>query len=349
MKLKFYLFTLLFCYSVSTIGQIITDIPVVDIDIESVEVESYCYCQPGVQNKSRSKGLVFRYGNRGSGRLVNENRDPNDLNSKYTKWDNLELKLKAPLLIKDHFKLLLGYSYYQEGFNFSEISMAHFPTISKLDQMNLKSSSFSLIVNKSLDERRYLAFQFRYAVSGNFSGIANFRNRYAIYRFLGIYGVKPNDDLEWGFALNISKSFRRFNIIPLFLYNKNFSAKWGIEALLPGFIHIRNNISPSSIVLGGLEFGNKNFRFEVPQDGEPDLDYAYNQSHLKAIIKYEQRIMPWVWVGAKVGYQYNLNSRFESRNEDTTSFFLRAENAPFFKLSFFLSPHSKDDKMLKSH
>ncbi len=341
MKFNWTPILLLFC-AFPAFGQIITDIPVVDIDVDAVEVKSYC--QPGVKNKSRSKGLVINYGSRGSGQLVNSKQDASDLNNEYSKWDNLEIKLKAPLLLKDNFKILVGYKYYQEGFNFTEIGTAHFPVISNLNDSKLKSSSFSLILNKSLDERRYLAFQLRYNVSGNFGGIAKFNDRYAAYRGLAIYGVKPSDDLEWGIALTVSKNFRRFNVIPFFLFNKNFSPKWGLEALLPGFVYLRNNISPSSIMLGGIEFGNKNFRLDIPQDGGEDFDYAYNQSHLKAVLKYEQRIVPWVWVGANVGYQYNLNTRFEGKNNNTTDFFLRARNAPFFNLSLFISPHTKDDK-----
>ena len=335
-------FILFLCCSFSAFGQILTDVPVVDIDVDALELECE-YCQPGVKNKSRSKGLAIEYGSRGSGRLVDDEQDPSDPNNRYSSWRNLEVKLTAPLLIKDHFKILAGYKYYQEGFSFTEIGNAHFTEISNLNDLNLKGSSFSLIINRSLDERRYLAFQLRYVVSGNFDGIAEFKNRNAAYRALGLYGVKPNEDLEWGVALSVSKNFRRFNVIPLILYNRNFSPKWGLEALLPAFVYLRNNVSPSSIMLGGIEFGNKNFRLDIPQEGEEALDYAYNQSHLKAILKYEQRIVPWIWVGAEVGYQHNLNSRFEAKNDNSTSFFLRATNSPFFNLSLFLSPHNNEE------
>lgn len=346
-KLKFYcFFIVLICCSIPTFGQIITDVPVVDIDVDALEVKAYC--QPGVKNKSRSKGLEIAYGNRGSGRLTNSKQDPGDLNNDYSRWDNLRIKLKAPILLKENFKILIGYKYYQEGFNFTEIGSAHFPVISNLDEFNLKSSSFSLTLNKSLNERSYVALQLKYSVSGNFSGLGKFSDRYATYRALGVYGVKPSNDFEWGIALNVSKNFRRFNVIPFLLLNKNFSPKWGLEALLPGFIFMRHNISPSNIMLGGIEFGNKNFRLDIPQEGAEDLDFAYNQSHLKAVIKYQRRIIPWLWAGAEVGYQYNLNTRFEAKNVNTTSFFLRANNAPYFRVSIFVSPHSKEDKMLQS-
>lgn len=337
---------MLLCLSSPLQGQVITDVPSVDIDVDNLEVKSFC--QPGVRNKSRSKGLEIKYGNRGAGQLTNSKEDTGNLSNKYNKWENLEIKLKAPLLLKDNFKILVGYKYYQERFDFSEIGSTHLPVISSLNEHTLKSSSFSLTLNKSFDERRYAAIQFQYAVGGNFSGLGKFQNRYASYRALGVYGVKPSEDFEWGVALNISKNFRRFNVIPFFLLNKNLSPKWGIEALLPAFINLRHNISPGNILLTGLEFGNKNFRLDIPQEGSPDLDLAYNQSHLKAVVKYQRRIIPWVWVGAEVGYQYNLNTRFEAKNDNTTGFTLRATNTPFFNLSIFVSPHSKEDKRLQS-
>lgn len=329
-------------------GQIVTEVPVVDIDVDNIEAIK-TYCQPGVRNKSRSKGLDITYGNRGAGQLTNSKLETGDVQNMYSKWDHLQVKLRVPVIIKDDFKLLVGYKYYQEGFNFSEIGNTFPSVISNIDQNNLKSSSFSILINKSLNERSYLAVQLRYMVSGNFSGLARFGDRYATYRALAVYGVKPSVDLEWGFALNVSKNFRRFNVIPFFLLHKNFSPEWGIEALLPGFIYARRNLKPGSILLGGLEFGNKNFRLDIPQDGgEELLDYAYNQSHLKALVKYQQRLIPWLWVSAQVGYQYNLNTRFEAKNADTTSFFLRARNAPYFKIGFFVSPHSKEDRMIQS-
>lgn len=327
-------------------GQIDSQIPVVDIDVDNLEGVR-TYCQPGVRNKSRSKGLEISYGNRGSGQLSNSKIETGELQNKYSKWDHLQIKLKAPVIIKDDFKLLVGYKYYQEGFNFSEIGTAYPSVVSNINENNLKSSSFSILLNKSLNERSYVALQLRYMVSGNFSGLAKFGDRYATYRALAVYGVKPSADLEWGFALNVSKNFRRFNVIPFFILHKNFSEKWGLEALLPGFIYGRYNVKPGNILLGGLEFGNKNFRLDIPQEGGEDLDYAYNQSHLKALVKFQRRLIPWLWVSAQVGYQYNLNTRFEGKNPDSTSFFFRARNAPYFKVGFFVSPHSEEDKLLQ--
>ncbi len=325
-----------------------TDVPIVDIDVDIDNMEIKSFCQPGVRNKSRSKGLEIKYGNRGSGRLTNTKGEASNLTNKFSKWDYLEAKLKAPLIIKDDFKVLFGYRFYQERFDFTEIGATHLPVLSNLDANNLKSSSFSLVVNKSLDERSYFAVQLRYMVSGNFGGLGKFNDRYATYRVLGVYGVKPNIDFEWGVAVNVSKNFRRFNVIPFFLLYKNFSPKWGLEALLPGFVYFRHNISPGNILLSGLEFGNKNFRMDIPQDGIENLDFAYNQSHIKAAIKYQRRIVPWVWVSAHIGYQYNLNTRFETKNNNSVGFNLRASNTPYFQLGLFLSPHSKEDKMLQS-
>lgn len=346
--MKYFCFCLLFTLCTYPIfGQIIPEVPQVDIDVEDIE-QVRTFCQPGIRNKSRSKGLEIIYGNRGSGQLSNSKLETGEQQNKYSKWDHLQVKLKAPIIIKDDFKLLAGYKYYQEGFNFTEIGTAFPSVISNINENNLRSSSFSLVINKSLNERSYVALQLRYMVSGNFSGLAKYGDRYATYRVLAMYGVKPSVDLEWGFALNVSKNFRRFNVIPFFILHKNFNDKWGLEALLPGFIYARYNLKPGNILLGGIEFGNKNFRLDIPQEGGEELDYAYNQSHLKALVKYQRRVIPWLWVSAQVGYQYNLNTRFEAKNTNTTSFSLRARNAPYFKVGLFVSPHSKEDKMIQS-
>ena len=338
----------LFCFFLSANGQLVSELPEYESDIDVHNLKEKNFCQPGVQNKSRSKGLAIRYGYLGSGSLNSETDETGNSNNEFSKYENLEIKIKIPIIVKENLKVLIGYKFYQEGFDFTEIGSTNFTAISDININSIKQSSFSLIVNKSLNERNYLALQLRYTLSGNFSGVGSFKNRFAAYRVLGVYGIKPNEDFEWGIALSVSQSFRRFNVIPFVLLYKNFSPKWGFEALLPGFAFMRYNASPQDILLGGLQFGNKNFRLQIPEEGTEGLDFAYSRSNLKAAIKYQRRIIPWLWTSLQVGYQYNFNSRFEAQNDITPEFDLRLSNTPYIQVGLFVSPHKKVDKLMQS-
>jgi len=301
------------------------------------------FCQPGVIGKSRSKGLEIEYGNRGSGFYKGEGFELVDRPSNFRKWENIKISAKIPVLLKEDLKILIGYKYYGEYYNFNRVGNDFSRVIDQLNTTPLKSNNFSLIVSKSFNENRYLAVRFRYGLNGNYSGFIKNDQRYAMYSLLGMYGIKPSENFEWGIGVNFSKNFRRFIAIPLILINKNFNPKWGMELVLPGLVNLRCNVSDKDIILGGFEFSSNNFRLDVPDATLPDLDYAYNQTHILGSVRYQRQLFPWVWTSVQVGYLFNFATEFESKNAQTTSFELEPTDNMFFKIGIFVSPESKDD------
>ena len=236
-----------------------------------------CYCKPGVRNKSRSKGLEIAYTNMGKGTFTDEE---NSVTQPYTEFDNrykYEVDLKGPILNKEGFKFLMGYKYEAEYFNISSVGKDYPETFQYLDKTTLKSGNISAIITKPINEKHYLAFRFRYTANGDFSGIMDFSQRYAIYKGMGVFGIKVHDDFEWGVGVNYSKSFRRSNILPFVVYNRTFVNDWGIEIAFPGYMYGRYNKSEKTIFLFGTEYTSDSYRIAVPMGSEPDLDYALNQ------------------------------------------------------------------------
>jgi len=329
-------------HSVPLHAQITPDLFPEDLSTEGDLTRTFC--QPGVLGKSRSKGLEVVYGNRGSGYYNGENFELTDRPSNYRRWESLKISLKVPIIIKDELKILIGYKYYGEYFNFDRIGNDFSTVINGLNTSPLKSNNFSVIVSRSLDERRYLAVRFRYGLNGNYKGFLKNDQRYAAYNLLGIYGIKPNENFEWGVGLTFSKNFRRFIVLPLVVVNKNFNEKWGMELVLPGLAYMRYNASEKDILLGGLEFNSKNFRLDIAEPSLPNLDYAYNQSHILSSIRYQRQLFPWVWASIQAGYLFNFSTRFEAKNSNTTAFELTPSNDLFFKIGIFISPESSTKK-----
>lgn len=301
------------------------------------EQDLKCYCKPGVVNKFRSKGLSLNYGiNTGGGYEAAGNSLFMDTPSSLDRLNHLEFKIKIPILIKDRTRVLLGYQYYSEFYQFDRIGLDYEAAFQNLDNNNLKKNSYGLIISHSLDEDNYLGFRYNYSSNGNYDGWMDFAGKYAIHKLVGIYGFKKTDDFEWGIGLIISKSFRRTSALPFLLYNKNFSPKWGIESVFPANVFLRHNIDPSTIAAVGLEYGSQSFRLSV--DDIIPQDYAFNHSELSLVWSIERHLTSWVWANIKLGLQRNFSSDFESKIADTASFFAEPKNGVMFQFGFFISP-----------
>lgn len=312
-------------------------------DVVAETLNPRCYCKPGVKNKSRSKGLVISYGAMNSGSFEADEGDPSltGPSSKYKVWQNLNIKVKIPLVNKENLKVLIGYSYFSDLINFNSLGQDYQPTFSSLNTHPLKSNSFGLYITRPLNEKHYIGGRFRLSSNGNYGGWMQFEEKSNIYKFLGIYGVKPNDNLEWGIGINMAKGFRGFNIVPFFIYNRTFNEKWGIESALPGFIYGRYNINATNILLAGAEYGSKSYRIEVDNSASDVFDYAYNHSEVRISIRLEHRFAPWIWGNLRVGYQTNFTNEFESRSDNTPGFQLDPTSAAFFNIGLFVSPPNK--------
>lgn len=299
-----------------------------------------CFCKPGVRNKSRSKGLEVAYITRGKGELEDQGGSVSKPFTEFNNWTKFELDLKAPVINKEGFKFLLGYKFTSEGFDMKSYGNDFRSALRHLGNTNLKSSNLSAIVTKPLNEKHYLAFRFRYTANGDYSGALNFDQRFAIYKAMGVWGIKKDDDFEWGIGLNLSKSFRRTNILPFLVYNRTFFNNWGLEAAFPGYAYARYNLSPNTIFLMGAEYASDSYRANIILPDDAILDYAYNHSELLFLARCEQKIAPWVWANFRFGYQMNFSSDFEAKNFETTAFKIDPTDTPFFEIGIFISPPS---------
>lgn len=335
-----------FCLNTSVFGQIKPDIIPEDFITEETHVT--CHCKPGVRNKSRSKGLELTFGRLGGGTFISDENGSDEL-SDYSSLNQFGVNLKFPVVNKDALKILLGYKYFSERFNFDDVGVPFQETFQRLDDARLKSNSISVIVSKPLNETKYLAFRLRYSTNGDYNSFIAFEGRYSIYKFLGIYGIKPNDDFEWGVGLSINRSFRNNNVLPFVVYNRTFSDRWGIEAILPASVYMRCNFNPDLILLMGANFNSSSYRIDTEDDfPNNQLSYAFNHSEILPGVELEYKISNWVWANLNLGYQINLSSDFDSRNDNTPFFTADPTNSVFFRVGVFLSPPDhfgdKDDK-----
>lgn len=338
--MKYQLLVFIFFISASSFGQVKPDL--FPEDILTDDFEARCYCSPGVYNKSRSRGVELAYGWINGGTFNEQDIPFTGQLSQYDKWEQVEFKIKIPVVLKDNFKLLVGYQHFSEFFQFTDVGSDFNPVFSELNTTRMKSNSLSVIVSKPINETQYTAFRFKYTSNGDYDKFFSFEGKYAIFKFLGLYAFKPNDNLEWGIGLGVSKSFRRNNILPFILFNKNFNDKWGIESVLPGLIFGRYNINKSNILLFGAEYNSESYRLDINDDSNIlPLAYAYNHSEVITSVRVEHRFSPWIWGDIKAGYQFNFSSDFEAKNEISPVFNANPTGSPFFRIGIFVSPPDK--------
>ena len=233
-------------------------------------------------------------------------------------------KLRFPIINKDNLRLILGYSYRPERYHIGAVGPDFTDFFQNIDDRWLKSNSFSLFLSKPLGTKYYTAFRFRLMYNGDYDQWINFEDRYTIYNAVGLFGFKKRSDLEWGFGINFSSSFRRTIALPFLFYNQTFNEKWGIEMILPSQVYLRHNIKPTSILLTGFEYNSRSYSVDIEGQSEFTGIYNMNHSELRAVISLEQQIVPWVWLNVKGGFQLNFSTDFDAVDDSKVSFNRRA-------------------------
>ncbi len=299
-------------------------------------------CDPGIDNKSRGRGFEVSYNYFAGGPINGSSELGGVLPQELDYFQRLNVKLKIPLLNKPGFKLLLGYDYQPEIYAFgnSQLLSKESSYFSTIDTRKLNSNGFGVYFLKPIDDRTYVGGRLKMRLNGDYTNWVDFDQRYAAYNATFLYGVKKSDDFEWGVGAAFSHNFRRTLALPFIMYNRNFSDKWGIEAVFPAQIKGRYNVDKSTILLFGYEFNSNSYSVDMPGRTleEGTSIYHFNHSEIQTGISLERRVVPWVWLNAKVGYQWNFNTRLEATQSGQTSYELRPGNAPYLKLGFFLSP-----------
>lgn len=300
------------------------------------------FCNPGVANKSRTRGVELYYTITGGGDIRRQQTEATNPVAALQSYEHFGLKLHVPLVLKPDFKLLVGYTFQPERFQYSKVSPEMQPYYNHLNNRLLKSNSLNLMFTQSLGATKYLVVRGKIAFNGDYNDWINFDQRYHTYNVFGLLGFKKTKDFEWGLGLYYTQNMRRWLLLPFAMMNKNFNNKWGIELAPPAYVLGRYNMNKKSILLFGGEFNSR--MYSIDSKGINNLQkttapqYSMNHNEISAVISIERELVSWFWFGIKGGYTYNINSRFESSVAGYDSFRLRLPNAPFFQMSIFLSP-----------
>jgi|GEM_PF-1161504 len=297
-----------------------------------------CFCQPGVINKSRSQGVAITYNFVGSGQLSSVANGVTQLPD-YDKFRNLQIKLAYPLIRKESTKVILNAAYQEEQFEFSEIDRDYRGLISTFNQRDLRRTRFGVAWVQSLNESNYIALRFQASFNGAYDGIVNFSKRYAVYSGLGTFAIKKSELEEFGIGLAYSNNFRtrKTQVLPFLFWNKSFTPHWGIETTIPTSVFIRYNLSPTTIILTGVNYNSESYSVDMADGGVAEI-LSSNHSEILFTTRVQQQIIPWLWIEGQVGLQKSFRAHIENQVTEQRLLSIDPSNSAYFKIGIFISP-----------
>lgn len=303
-------------------------------DMSESDFQIKCFCKPGVQNKSRPKGLQFYYNVIGPGNLKS---DQISQNPRFTKFRKAVFKLALPVLRHEKHRVFMSYAFHAEQYEFKEIENDFDGLFTQLDDRNFKSSTLNLFYTRSINEKNYLGFSLNNSFNGDYEGLFSLGSRYHILTAVAALGFKKSEDNEWGFGVAYSNSFRNrsFRFLPFFYWYKNFNQKWGLESTIPSKIYFRYNHNPNTILLFGYNYNGESYSFDSQSQNSR---LTFNHNELQFLVKLERKIVDWVWLDLAGGYQHNFDTTFENQTEQSDLLSVKPGGSAYMRIGFFISP-----------
>lgn len=248
------------------------------------------------------------------------------------------LRAQANFLVISTNKLIIsaGGTYWGTRL-FSEKPVASNPDdMKQVYENNIYNLGANATVFKPLDEKHFVIVQGN--VESAFipdEGQIDNISRSVFYYGSAFYGWKKGDYRMMGVGLSRTYRLGRPLIVPVFLYNRTFNEKWGIEAVLPARGHVRYNFSTNSMLLGGYEL-------EGQQVAIVNSKNFLQRGEIKPRIVFEQRLKGFFWLSLQAGYRingrFNLVDVYNGQKEDQ-NLINNWGSSPYVNISInFVSP-----------
>ena len=298
-------------------------------------------CQPGVCNKSKTKGLSVEYTLRPGKEYTIRSEDPLLAPLRLKTFDHFDFGIKVPLYFKESFKVLAGFSHYRESLQFEHTPEQADFLHETSGERGIRSSTFNLYFLKSISEKFYATSKFSLAYNGDFDGLVDFNGDYAIFKAALMLGIKNNTHKEIGFGLLYRTGIHRnFAVYPFFVLNQTFNDKWGLESVLPVKINLRRNFSPKSIMLMGVEYESAEYALSLDDPSSfSNLDYL-KRSGIKASAMWQRQLNNWTWINFEAGYYMYFKPRIKINGVEDDRISVNPSGGPFLSIGVFLSPPS---------
>jgi hypothetical protein len=303
------------------------------------------YATPSVRGMARSKGVVVRYEVAPNFRISSRSADGaiGGGTAEIKRNSRLDLRLFVPVLNKPALKLITGFQYFSENFQFGQPDRLSYPYYLNLEAKRLRTMGMQVVLFRSMGARSFYAVRVRGNLDGDYRSFRGIDLSRALrYTAEVVYGWKRSPTLSYGAALQMSYNYGRFSALPAIIYNHTFTDKWGVEAIFPAKVSLRHNVSDKTLLYAG--YGGESSRYNLHTDNPrfAGVDSVQiRRIDVRGRLRWEQEIYDFLWFGVEGGYSTNLRFRafadFSSRSRNYL-IFSRLQGAPYLSVELFLVP-----------
>ncbi|GAB3823538.1 DUF6268 family outer membrane beta-barrel protein [Pontibacter rugosus] len=280
------------------------------------------FASPGVRGMGRSRGIVIGYERLPQFDIDSDSKDPRigDGSGRVKRNNKFDFRALAPLLNKPQDKVILGFSYNLEEFNFQRATPAAYPVYQYLEDKNLRSIGLQLAYLHSINERNFYLVRVKGELNGDYTQDNINVTDYLKATVDLAYGWKKSEDYAIGVGLQLGYTFGRQNVYPGILYNRTFNDKWGVESIFPANARVRYNVNEKTLLYAGYRLEGASYNLYVD---EPPLsefkELELRRTDVKALVRLEREIYDFLWFSVEGGFrQYYRNRIFDeigSRDE----------------------------------
>ncbi|MCF2446543.1 DUF6268 family outer membrane beta-barrel protein [Dyadobacter sp. CY345] len=249
---------------------------------------------PGLPGMGPSKWITIEHTQAPGARY----RSANSETQRYTQED-IYVRAWVPVLHKPKYAIVLGPHYRTEQL---EINSSGENPMHQMSNWKLRSMGVDMKSFFTLDPGAFLILASRVNKSGSLADIP-LRNVPLNYSFTAVYLKKKSINKEIGFGLMLSKN-QNLTVLPVFVFNYNFSPKTGVEISLPRRLSFRYNISSKDILSFKSEAVSRSYYItesnnQAGQFRKIDMDSG---------VMYNRQINKLVGVELFAGYRTNISN-----------------------------------------
>ena len=345
--MRYLLLFILFAYSGSLSAfQEAPDINALKLQEEDTAKTDRELATPGVLGDRPSKGIVVSYNLIGPFAIqsVPLKNDLEGEKARLRKLEEIRFSLRLPISWRGPTKIIAGLQYFYEEYNFQGPEGLETAFYQNLENKHLNSLSFRTYILHSLNEKKFIGARLGAELNGDYHGlILPFQERMK-FSVATLYGWKPSPFASYGVGIYYSYTMGRPSIYPAFLWNRTYTERWGVEALLPQSFRLRYTFSPRAYLMGGLSVSGRSYHIvseESPLAAYPNLELR--NSNLFGFVEFEREIYDFLWFGITAGFRYNVNFYISEENTFSNSRIVenRVGASPYMNLSLFVVPPRK--------
>lgn len=242
-------------------------------------------------------------------------------------------KLRIPIKLSGDFKLISELKYKNELVYLRPSGIED-----DWEKVNFRNVGASLFYESKINETYYLMGHLGASKQADALNTVQL-DRAASYGASILLGKHTSEICRIGYGLKVGSNQGRFNIVPLFMYNRKMGNRVYLDIILPKQAQVRYAFSRKLFGFFSAEADGSNFAF-TGQPGE-ELEYRRRQVDFKFGFEYE--LHDWLWMGANIGYAQPINSVIVNQGERTRNYLhnFGASGSTMANISLFMVPPRK--------